>query len=158
MVRETAPKTERQNLMGLSIKAGKPYLSSEESLKSWDRAYSTFAQVRTFLAEKAGFGPDYYRLRYGDKSYEDTMRGLWGMWTPEDEFEDDLDPLLMHFDHDGYLMPWTAGQIARRIRQLVPLDTSDIVGYSRGDVEATIAELVEVLEQAEEHYFVLNFS
>lgn len=142
--------------MGLSINAEKPYLSSEE-VKSWDRAYSTFARVRTFLAEKAGFGPDYYS-RYRNKSDEERNRGLWGLWTPDDQFEDDLDPLLMHFDHDGYLMPWNSGQIARRIRQLVPLDTSDLVGYSWEDIEATVADLVDVLEQAEEHYFVLNFS
>lgn len=130
--------------MGLSMSATNGWT---KETKEWSYSYGTFARVRTLLAEKAGRSHIY---AHGPL----TPHGLLGLWLPEDTMEDDLDFLLVHYDTEGYLLPWTTVKLAKRIRKI--LSENNFEDFDR----QVIVEMVELFEFAagEESWEVITFS
>lgn len=111
--------------------------------KSWSHSYGSFGAIRKKLGELTGVSLDEMEP-YSEK-------GLIGFWLPDDEVDDDLIILQSHYDHDGILMPYTAGKIAARVRRI--LSESDI----DAELRDIIVQMVEVFEDAEENWEVVMF-
>lgn len=132
--------------------------------RSWDYSPTAFAILRDVVALSLGY--EDRKEAYAGRHTDLTLMGFW--IDPDDRFAtqpveapaDDIDYLMLHQDVEGILMPWCAGRVADRLRDILAHMEDDRFFHiwPKFSTKRHMIELMDLLDYAREESEVVVFS